>query len=118
MSSLIALWTLFAEAYLILWDKRMWEPLNILYDKIPLLEWKWIDIVHVFLWLLTLFFGMIAYATVREEIESPAGWWDFLGAILIIAIFLFLIFNEWITLLFVILSALQVFYFYSSIGKS
>ncbi|MFW9914905.1 MAG: hypothetical protein ACFFGZ_04775 [Candidatus Thorarchaeota archaeon] len=118
LATLLALFFLFSEIYLILWEKRLWEPLEALSDTVPLAEWKLADIVHVLLWLLTLFFGMIAYATVMEEIESPAGWWDFLGAIAIIAIFLFLIFNEWITLLFVVLSALEVFYFYSSIGKS
>lgn len=117
MATLISLFTLFAEIYLILWEKKLYEPLQFLSED-KILEWKLIDFTHVLLWLVTLFFGMIAYATAREVLETPAGWWDLAGAIIIIVILLFLIFNEWLTLLFLILSSLEVLYFYASLGKS
>ncbi|MHA2232730.1 MAG: hypothetical protein ACXAB4_09585 [Candidatus Hodarchaeales archaeon] len=117
MATLVSLFTLFAEIYLILWEKRLFEPLQFLPED-KFLEWKLIDFTHVLLWLVTLFFGMIAYATAREMFETPAGWWDLVGAIFIIALLLFLIFNEWLTLLFLVLSSLVIFYFYASIGKS
>lgn len=118
LATLFALWTLFAEIYLILWEKRLWEPLEFLLEVVPLLEWKLLDIVHVLLWLIVLFFGIIAYSTAKEMFETPAGWWDLLAAILIITALLFLIFNEWVAALFLALSVLEVLYFYASVGKS
>jgi hypothetical protein len=118
LATLIALWTLFAEVYLILWEKRLWGPLEFLLEVVPVLEWKLLDVIHVLLWLIVLFFGIIAYSTAKEMFETPAGWWDILAAILIITALLFLIFNEWVAALFFVLSGLEVLYLYASVGKS
>ncbi len=114
LSSLIALFALFSDVYLLLWRKRLLEPLEFLNDKIMLFDWKYIDLSHVLLWSVVFFFGMIAYANARETFETPAGWYDFLGTILIIAFFLFIVYNEWVALFFLILSSLEVLYFYAS----
>jgi len=92
--------------------------LEFLLDNVPLIGWKLLDIAHVLLWLLVMFFGIIAYATVKEVFETPAGWIDLAAGIVVIGFLLGLIFDEWIMLLFVSLGLLETLYFYASIGKS
>jgi hypothetical protein len=118
ISALIAFSLLLADAYFIFWENQLWEPLEGVKERIPLISWKWLDFVHVLLWLAILFFGMISYANLRDALESPAGWLDFALIIPIIAIFLALILNEWITILFLAFSGLEPLYFYAAIGKS
>jgi hypothetical protein len=118
IGSLLTLLFLFIDLYLFFWQKKLWEPLDFLNNMVPLIDWKLMDITHVLLWLAILFFGMIAYANLREKMEAPAGWLDFGAIIPIIAVLLVLVYNEWITLLFLILSGLEPFYFYAAIGKS
>ena len=118
LSTLFAFFALFTEIYLIFWEKRLWEPLEFLLDNVPLIGWKLLDIAHVLLWLLVMFFGIIAYATVKEVFETPAGWIDLTAGIVVIGFLLGLIFDEWIMLLFVSLGLLETLYFYASIGKS
>ncbi len=99
-----------------LWPQEDLEStLPILYDDIAGIQL--VDILHVILWSFCYFFFFIVYSNLKDIFEFAVTVIDFIGLAVMGGLILFIIYNEWIALGFLVVVFLEYIYFYAAIGK-
>ena len=130
ISILVVFWTISLEMYFLFFpieDVRNHFLLGILYviDAIPIafgiIQLEIIlllDVFHILVWSICIFFSWITYTLIKQITESnPAGIIEFLGLVLLFAFFILFINNLFVALLVVLLSLLEFSYMFYALAE-
>lgn len=130
ISILVVFWTISLEMYFLFFpiqDVRNHFLLGLLFviDAIPIafgiIQLEIIlllDLFHILVWSICIFFSWITYTLIKQITESnPAGIIEFLALVLLFAFFILFINNLFVALLVVLLSLLEFSYMFYALAE-